>query len=60
MTEGKKQPEKNKTGKPRRPPADVRKIQDPEYDEDAFAAALEKTTRRLVEPESPGRGSPRR
>ena len=30
MTEPKK-PEKNKTGKPRRPPADVRKLQDPAY-----------------------------
>ena len=59
MTEPKK-PEKNKTGKPRRPPADVRKLQDPAYDEDAFAVSLEKATRRLVEPESPGRGSPRR
>jgi len=51
---------KNTTGKPRKPPADVRELQDPEYDEAAFDAALEKATRRKDEPASPAPGSPRR
>lgn len=54
------EPEKNTTGKPRKPPADVRELQDPEYDEDDFAQDLEKATRRKDEPESPAPGSPRR
>jgi hypothetical protein len=54
------EPKKNKTGKPRKPPADVRKLQDPEYDEDAFDQALEKATRRTNEPESPAPTSRRR
>jgi hypothetical protein len=54
------EPKKNKTGKPRKPPADVRKLQDPEYSEDEFDRALEKATKRLAEPESPAPGSRRR
>lgn len=54
------QPKKNTTDKPRKPPADVRELQDPEYDEDDFARDLEKATKRLAEPESPAPGSPRR
>lgn len=53
-------PEKNTTGKPRKPAADVAAKLDPEYDEAAFERALEKATRRLAEPESPAPGSPRR
>ena len=43
-----------------KPPADVRKLQSPEYDEDAFERDLGKATKRLAEPESPAPGSPRR
>lgn len=46
-------PQKNTTGKPRKPPADVRELQDPEYDEGDFDRDLERATKRLDEPESP-------
>ena len=58
MTEPDTQPKKNKTGKPRRPPADVKAKLDPKYDEATLD--LEKATRRLVEPSPPDPGSPRR
>jgi hypothetical protein len=60
MSASRKKPEKNRTGKPRKPPADVREKQDPGYSEDDFQKALERATRRLDGPAEPERGRPRR
>lgn len=53
-------PDKNKTGKPRKVPDDVREKQDPEYSEDEFDAALEKATKRLEKASERDPGFPRR
>lgn len=57
MTE---KPEKNKTGKPREVPEDVREKQDPEYSEQDFERALEATTQRVEGSSSPAPRSPRK
>lgn len=53
-------PEKNTSGSPRETPDDVVEKQDPEYTEEDFDDALERVTRRLVDPPEPDQGSPRR
>ena len=54
-------PEKNTTGKPRKPPPDVERLQDKEYSESDFDRALRDVTKRLVDPDRPpARGSTRR
>jgi len=53
-------PKKNTTGKPRKPPKDVEKKQDPAYAPADFDRDLEKATRRLGKPSEPAPGSPRR
>jgi hypothetical protein len=52
-------PQKNETGKPRKPPKDVAGKLDPEYKERDFDDALNRTTRRL-DPSEPDRGSTRK
>jgi hypothetical protein len=52
-------PGKNKTGKPRKVPEDIREKQDPEYSQRDFERDLEKVTKRLENPSEPGRGKPK-
>lgn len=52
--------EKNVSGKPRPEPEDIEDKQDPDYSEADFELALDRVTRRLVEPAEPDPGSPRR
>jgi hypothetical protein len=53
-------PEKNKTGKPRKPPKDVEEKQDPEYTPADFGRDLEKATQRLDDSSEPDPGSSRK
>ena len=57
MTTRMEKPEKNKTGKPREVPDDVRKKQNPEYSEADFDAALDRVTRKLGGSSRRDRGS---
>lgn len=51
--------EKNTAGEPREAPDDVREMQDPEYDEDAFEDDLGRVSRRLDDPSEPDPESPK-
>jgi hypothetical protein len=42
--------DKNKTGAPRKVPADVKEKQDPDYSSSKFGLDLERVTRRLDDP----------
>ena len=55
-----KEPEQNKTGKPREVPDDIRDLQDPAFTEDDLLAALAKVSKpKPDDPSAPGRGKAR-
>lgn len=56
MTDNKSS-EKNKTGKPREVPKDIREKQDPDFDDGDLLDAIDLVSQRLERPSEPDRGT---